>query len=80
MNISEEEKLAEFGPHACIPPDIAAILENLIEKNPDKFEQAKKKPTLIGWFLGKVMQASRGGANPKETSELIVKRFGLENV
>jgi aspartyl-tRNA(Asn)/glutamyl-tRNA(Gln) amidotransferase subunit B len=60
--------------------DVSAIeplVEELIAKNPDKAEQARTKPALIGWFVGQVMKASDGKANPKAVNELLRTKLGL---
>src|SRR5262249_20658365 len=41
------------------------LVDDIIAKNPDKVEQAKTKPAVIGWFVGQVMKASGGKANPQ---------------
>src|SRR5215831_4232728 len=60
--------------------DVAAIepvIDEIIAKNPDKVQQAKAKPALIGWFVGQVMKASGGKANPKAVNELLKTKLGL---
>ncbi len=37
---------------------IEKVIDEVIAANPDKVEQAKAKPTLLGWFVGQVMKAS----------------------
>jgi hypothetical protein len=44
---------------------IEKVVDEIIAANPDKVEQAKAKPTLLGWFVGQVMKASGGKANPQ---------------
>jgi aspartyl-tRNA(Asn)/glutamyl-tRNA(Gln) amidotransferase subunit B len=56
---------------------IEPLVEELIAKNPDKAEQARTKPALIGWFVGQVMKASDGKANPKAVNELLRTKLGL---
>jgi aspartyl-tRNA(Asn)/glutamyl-tRNA(Gln) amidotransferase subunit B len=56
---------------------IEPVVDELIAKNPDKVEQAKSKPALIGWFVGQVMKASNGKANPKAVNELLKSKLGL---
>ena len=56
---------------------IEPLVEELIAKNPDKAEQARTKPALIGWFVGQVMKASDGKANPKAVNELLGTKLGL---
>jgi aspartyl-tRNA(Asn)/glutamyl-tRNA(Gln) amidotransferase subunit B len=60
--------------------DIAAIestVDEVIASNPDKAAQAKAKPSLAGWFVGQVMKASAGKANPQTVNELVRRRLGL---
>jgi aspartyl-tRNA(Asn)/glutamyl-tRNA(Gln) amidotransferase subunit B len=45
--------------------------------NPDKVEQAKAKPQAVGWFVGQVMKATGGKANPQAVNELLKKKLGL---
>jgi aspartyl-tRNA(Asn)/glutamyl-tRNA(Gln) amidotransferase subunit B len=56
---------------------IEPLVEELIAKNPDKAEQARAKPALIGWFVGQVMKATDGKANPKAVNELLRTMLGL---
>jgi len=59
------------------PSAIEPVVDELIAKNPDKVEQAKSKPALIGWFVGQVMKASNGKANPKAVNDLLKRKLGL---
>ena len=45
---------------------------------PDKVEQAKAKPTLLGWFVGQVMKSTGGKANPQAVNELLKAKLGIE--
>jgi aspartyl-tRNA(Asn)/glutamyl-tRNA(Gln) amidotransferase subunit B len=59
--------------------DIAALetlVEDVIAKNPDKIADAKVNPKAIGWFVGQVMKASGGKANPQAVNDLLTKRLG----
>ena len=56
---------------------IEPVVDELIAKNPYKVEQAKSKPALIGWFVGQVMKASNGKANPKAVNDLLKRKLGL---
>ena len=38
---------------------------------------AKTNPKAIGWFVGQVMKASAGKANPQAVNDLLKKRIGL---
>ncbi len=50
---------------------IEKLVEDVIARNPDKVEQAKTKPAMIGWFVGQVMKASGGKANPQTVNDLL---------
>src|ERR1700687_1649643 len=43
---------------------IEKAVDGVIAKNPDKVEQVKAKPNLLGWFVGQVMKGSGRKANP----------------
>jgi aspartyl-tRNA(Asn)/glutamyl-tRNA(Gln) amidotransferase subunit B len=53
-----------------------AVME-IIAANPDKVEQVKVKPTMLGWFVGQVMKATGGKANPQAVSDLLKARLGI---
>jgi aspartyl-tRNA(Asn)/glutamyl-tRNA(Gln) amidotransferase subunit B len=60
--------------------DLGAIekaVDDILAANPDKAEQAKLKPNLLGWFVGQVMKASGGKANPAAVNELLKKKLGV---
>ena len=56
---------------------IAAAVEAVVAANPDKVAQAKEKPSLAGWFVGQVMKATGGTANPQAVNALVRARLGL---
>ncbi len=57
---------------------IEKLVDEVIAANPDKAEQARAKPTMIGWFVGQVMKASQGKANPQAVNALLKERLGLD--
>jgi len=57
---------------------IEAAVDAVIAGNPDKVEQAKAKPTLAGWFVGQVMKATGGKANPQAVNEIVKAKLGIE--
>jgi aspartyl-tRNA(Asn)/glutamyl-tRNA(Gln) amidotransferase subunit B len=59
------------------PAAIERVVDDIIAKNPDKVEQARVKPAVLGWFVGQVMKASGGKANPQAVNELLKTRLGL---
>jgi len=57
---------------------IEAIVDEIMAANPDKVQQAKEKPNLVGWFVGQVMKASKGKANPQAVNDLLKHKIGVE--
>jgi aspartyl-tRNA(Asn)/glutamyl-tRNA(Gln) amidotransferase subunit B len=60
--------------------DVSALeklVDDIIAKNPDKVGDAKTNPKAIGWFVGQVMKASGGKANPQAVNDLLKKRIGI---
>ncbi|WP_171096861.1 Asp-tRNA(Asn)/Glu-tRNA(Gln) amidotransferase subunit GatB [Ruegeria sp. HKCCD7255] len=55
---------------------IEAALDEIIAANPAQVEKAKVNPKLAGWFVGQVMKATGGKANPKAVNELVGKKLG----
>jgi aspartyl-tRNA(Asn)/glutamyl-tRNA(Gln) amidotransferase subunit B len=51
------------------------IVDEIVANNPDKVADAKANPKAIGWFVGQVMKASGGKANPQTVNELLKKRI-----
>ncbi len=70
--------VAERGLEQVTDSDaIEKAVEEIIAANPDKVAQAKAKPTMIGWFVGQVMKASGGKANPAAVNEILKKKLGI---
>jgi aspartyl-tRNA(Asn)/glutamyl-tRNA(Gln) amidotransferase subunit B len=57
---------------------IETAIDAVIAANPDKVEQAKAKPTLLGWFVGQVMKQTGGKANPQAVNEILKAKLGIE--
>ncbi len=53
------------------------IIDDVVAANPRQLEQyLSGKKTMIGFFVGQVMKASKGQANPQLVNELLVKKLG----
>ena len=51
---------------------IAALVDQVIAENPDRVADYRGgKTKLAGWFVGQVMKASGGKANPKAVNEAL---------
>jgi aspartyl-tRNA(Asn)/glutamyl-tRNA(Gln) amidotransferase subunit B len=59
------------------PEKIAAIVRDIMAANPKQVEQYRKgKTATFGWFVGQVMKATRGQANPQLVQEVLKKELG----
>ena len=56
---------------------IEKVVDDIIAKNPDKVADARSNPKAIGWFVGQVMKASGGKANPQAVNEILKSKLGL---
>ncbi|QEW21395.1 Aspartyl/glutamyl-tRNA(Asn/Gln) amidotransferase subunit B [Marinibacterium anthonyi] len=56
---------------------IEAAVDEVIAANPAQVEKAKANPKLAGWFVGQVMKATGGKANPKAVNDLVAAKLGL---
>jgi len=56
---------------------IEKVVDEIVAANPDKVAQAKAKPAMIGWFVGQVMKASGGKANPQAVNDLLKSKLGV---
>jgi aspartyl-tRNA(Asn)/glutamyl-tRNA(Gln) amidotransferase subunit B len=52
---------------------IEAAIKEIVAANPKQVEAYKAKPTMLGWFVGQVMKATGGKANPKIVNDLLKK-------
>ena len=52
------------------------IIDEMITANPKQLEQYRAgKKTMLGFFVGQVMKASKGQANPQLVNELLMKKL-----
>ena len=57
---------------------IETAVDEVLAANPDKAEQARAKPSMAGWFVGQVMKATGGKANPQAVQALVRAKLGTE--
>ena len=55
---------------------IEAAVDEIIAANPAQVEKAKENPKLAGWFVGQVMKATGGKANPKAVNQIVAQKLG----
>ncbi|MEK6931709.1 MAG: Asp-tRNA(Asn)/Glu-tRNA(Gln) amidotransferase GatCAB subunit B, partial [Thermoproteota archaeon] len=61
-NVSDESELSQ-------------IIESVISEEPQAVEQAKSNPQTINYLVGKVMQKTKGKADPNITLNLLKKKI-----
>ncbi|ENN93489.1 Asp-tRNA(Asn)/Glu-tRNA(Gln) amidotransferase subunit GatB [Bartonella bovis] len=57
---------------------IKGVVDEIIANNSDKVAQAREKPALVGWFVGQVMKATEGKANPQAVNELVKANLKID--
>ncbi|MGI9567712.1 MAG: Asp-tRNA(Asn)/Glu-tRNA(Gln) amidotransferase subunit GatB [Nitrosopumilus sp.] len=64
-NVSDESELTE-------------IVKHVISEEPQAAKQVKENPATINYLVGKVMQKTKGKADPKLTLELLKKQIEMQ--
>ena len=57
---------------------IEKAVDEIIAANPEQVEKVKAKPALAGWFVGQVMKATGGKANPQAVQTLVKTKLGID--
>jgi len=57
---------------------IETTVEEIIAANPDQVAKAQQNPKLAGWFVGQVMKATGGKANPKAVNEIVSRKLAQQ--
>jgi aspartyl-tRNA(Asn)/glutamyl-tRNA(Gln) amidotransferase subunit B len=71
--VYEKEKPQQISDDATIEK----MIDEVIATSPKQLEQYRAgKTTIIGFFVGQVMKASKGQANPEKVNELLKKKLG----
>jgi aspartyl-tRNA(Asn)/glutamyl-tRNA(Gln) amidotransferase subunit B len=70
--IVEEKSLAQISDHEAL----AQVVEQIIATNPEQVALYQGgKETLLQWFVGQVMRATRGKANPQIVRTLLQEKL-----
>ncbi len=56
---------------------IETAVDEIIAANPAQVEKAKANPKLAGWFVGQVIKATGGKANPAAVNQIVAQKLGL---
>jgi aspartyl-tRNA(Asn)/glutamyl-tRNA(Gln) amidotransferase subunit B len=54
---------------------IEQIADEIIAANPDQVEKLKGNPKVFGWFVGQVMKATQGQANPQLVNQVLKQKL-----
>jgi len=57
--------------------ELTVIIEQVVQEEPQAVEQAKSNPQTINFLVGKVMQKTKGKADPTLTLDLLKKQIGV---
>ena len=53
---------------------IRQIVEEVVNNNPNQVEQYRSgKTNILGFFVGQIMKATKGRANPKTVNEILLE-------
>jgi aspartyl-tRNA(Asn)/glutamyl-tRNA(Gln) amidotransferase subunit B len=70
--IIEERGLKQITDNSAIEP----MIDEIIANNPKQLEQYRAgKEKLLGFFVGQVMKASKGKANPGQVNEILKRKL-----
>jgi aspartyl-tRNA(Asn)/glutamyl-tRNA(Gln) amidotransferase subunit B len=73
--IVEERGLRQVSDESAIE----AVIDQVIAANPEKAQEAKAKPKMASWFVGQVMKATQGKANPQTVTAILKRRLDLSD-
>jgi aspartyl-tRNA(Asn)/glutamyl-tRNA(Gln) amidotransferase subunit B len=72
VEVYEKEKPQQITDSSAIEK----IIDEIVAANPKQVEQYRAgKKTVVGFFVGQVMKASKGQANPQMVNELLTRKL-----
>ena len=72
-DIVDEKGLVQINDRSALE----GIVEDVVKNNPKAVEQYKSgKKNAVGFFVGQVMKATKGKANPKLVNEILMQKLG----
>ena len=74
--IIEARGLKQVSDSGAIEAMVDEVIANS-EKQVENYRQAdeKKRPKMLGYFVGQIMKASKGQANPQQVNEILLKKL-----
>jgi aspartyl-tRNA(Asn)/glutamyl-tRNA(Gln) amidotransferase subunit B len=58
--------------------ELESLVDRLIGENPGQAEAVKARPQAIGWFVGQVMKATGGKANPGAVNQILKNKLDVD--
>ncbi len=72
QQIVEEEGLVQLSDES----ELEAIVEKVLEDNPKEVEKyLAGKTKIVGFFVGQIMKATKGKANPQVVNKILIKKL-----
>ncbi len=71
VRIVEERGMKQVTDSAAIEK----VVDEIMAANPAQLEKAKANPKVAGWFVGQVMKATQGKANPQVVNEIVRRKL-----
>ena len=56
---------------------IEQAVDAIVAANPKQVEAGKANPKALGWFVGQVMKATGGKANPQAVNDILKRKLGI---
>jgi len=56
---------------------LEAVVDQVVMGNPERVDEVRAKPKAAAWFVGQVMKATGGKANPQKVNAILRRRLGL---
>jgi aspartyl-tRNA(Asn)/glutamyl-tRNA(Gln) amidotransferase subunit B len=74
-DIIEEQGLKQISDEGAL----VTMIQEVMDENPEQVQTYRDgNHNVLGWFIGQVMQKSRGQANPQAVNELLREMLGQE--
>mgnify|MGYP001038046012 FL=1 len=75
-SIIEDQGLKQVSDSGAIEAMVDEVIANS-DKQVDNFRNAdeSKRPKMLGYFVGQIMKASKGQANPQQVNEILLKKL-----
>jgi aspartyl-tRNA(Asn)/glutamyl-tRNA(Gln) amidotransferase subunit B len=58
---------------------LEAVVDQVVMANPERVDEVRAKPKAAAWFVGQVMKATGGKANPQKVNAILRRRLGLSS-